>query len=148
IAFCDEQEIPYRTCGKLIIAVDETEVPKLKELQRRGTENGVPGLRWVDEADIREIEPHAVGAAALHTLDTAIVDFSLVAQAMARQIVRRGGRIVMSRPVGGIRGGASQVEVRTTSATYRASTLVTWAGLHSDRIARLHGPANDPGSDL
>jgi (S)-2-hydroxyglutarate dehydrogenase len=146
MAFCDEHEIPYRACGKLIIAVDDSEVPKLKELQRRGTENGVPGLRWVEAADIREIEPTAVGVAALHSPETAIVDFSLVAQAMARAVSQRGGRIVLSQAVVGIHESPGQVEVRTTSATYRASTLVTCAGLQSDRVARLDGRAQQPDS--
>jgi (S)-2-hydroxyglutarate dehydrogenase len=142
IAFCDEHEIPYRMCGKLIIAVDESEIPKLDELQRRGAENGVPGLRRIEGADIREIEPTAAGVAALHSPETAIVDFSLVARVMAREVTGRGGRITLSAAVTGIQEQPGQVAVRTASATYHASVLVTCAGLQSDQIAGLDGHAH------
>jgi (S)-2-hydroxyglutarate dehydrogenase len=142
IAFCEEHAIPYRACGKLIIAVDESEIPKLDELERRGVENGVPGLRRVEAVDIREIEPKAVGVAALHSPETAIVDFSHVARVMAREVITRGGRIALSQPVTGIQEKPGQVDVRTTSATYHASALVTCAGLQSDQIARLDDTAH------
>src|SRR5579885_3022230 len=80
-AFCEEHDIPFRRCGKLVVAVDESELAGLAELQRRGAENGIQGLAELDEAGLRELEPHARGVRALHVPETAVVDFRLVAGA-------------------------------------------------------------------
>lgn len=98
-AFCDERAIPYRLIGKLIVASDESELPALRELQRRGEANGVPGLRWLEANEIREIEPHAVGVAALHSPETGIVDFGAVVKAYAAEVELRGGTIRLAARV-------------------------------------------------
>jgi L-2-hydroxyglutarate oxidase LhgO len=79
--FCRERGLPYDECGKLVVAVDDSELGRLDALERTATENGVPGLRRVDAATITDIEPHAVGLAALHSPATAITDFVAVARA-------------------------------------------------------------------
>ena len=89
-AYCDAHGVPYERCGKLIIALDDSELGPLDELERRGIENGVPGLRRLSAAEIPEIEPHAVGVAALHSPETGIIDFAAVARAMAREIQSLG----------------------------------------------------------
>ena len=76
----------------MIVALDESELPGLDELERRGRENGVPGLRRLTAAELREIEPHAAGVAALHSPNTGIADFAGVARALAAQLAERGGR--------------------------------------------------------
>src|SRR3954447_15769131 len=81
-AYCDEHGIAYEKCGKLIVALNETEVPALDELGRRARENGVPGLRRLSASEIPDVEPNAVGAAALHSPETGIVDFAAVARSM------------------------------------------------------------------
>src|SRR3954464_5072724 len=92
-AYCDENGIAYEKCGKLIVALDESEVPALNELERRGIENGVPGLRRLTASEIAEIEPNAVGVAALHSPETGIVDFAAVARTMAAEIQANGATI-------------------------------------------------------
>ena len=88
--YCEARGLAYERCGKLIVALDRGELPALDELARRGAANGVPGLRRLDAAGLREIEPHAAGIAALHSPETAIVDFAAVARALADDL--RDGR--------------------------------------------------------
>ena len=73
---CERRGIAYERCGKLIVARDESELAPLDELERRGRENAVPGLRRLGPEEIEEVEPHCVGASALHSPDTGIVDFA------------------------------------------------------------------------
>ena len=77
--FCDERGIPYRMCGKVIVAVDEEERPRLQDLYERGTANGAVGLEMVGPERLRELEPHAAGVEAIHSPNTGIIDFGAVA---------------------------------------------------------------------
>jgi len=88
--YLDEQEIPYERCGKLIVAVDESELAGLDELERRGRANGVAGLRRLGASELRDVEPYATGVAALHSPSTGIVDYTVVARALAREIASLG----------------------------------------------------------
>jgi L-2-hydroxyglutarate oxidase len=101
-AYCEARGLAYERCGKLIVALDPGELPALEELERRGHANGVPGLRRVDAAGLREIEPHAAGIAALHSPETAIVDFAAIARAYADDVRDAGGEIVTGAAVEGI----------------------------------------------
>ncbi|HEX6023077.1 MAG TPA: L-2-hydroxyglutarate oxidase [Solirubrobacter sp.] len=142
--YCDEHGIPYERCGKLIIALDEPELPKLDELERRGRENGVPGLVRLDAAGLREIEPHAVGVAALHSPSTGIVDFAAVARAMAAEIQAAGATIQTGVAVRRLsrNGGATIVE--TSAGPIPTEKAVACAGLWSDRLAEASGESDDP----
>jgi (S)-2-hydroxyglutarate dehydrogenase len=101
-AYCEERGLPYERCGKLIVAVDDAELPALDELARRGEANGVPGLRRLDAAGIRSVEPHAAGIAALHSPETAIVDFAAVARSLADDVREAGGEVVLGAAVEGV----------------------------------------------
>jgi L-2-hydroxyglutarate oxidase LhgO len=142
--YCAEKGIAYRECGKLIIAADASELPALGELHRRGLENGVPGLRRVGAEEIREIEPHAVGVAALHSPRTAIVDFVAVARSLATDLVADGVDIETSCEVLQMAQTERGVRVRTTTGDRTFDHVVACAGLGSDRIARLSGDRDDP----
>ncbi len=111
--FCGEHDVDYVECGKLVVALDDSELDRLDALERSATENGVPNLRRVDGAEIREIEPHAAGIAALHSPATAITDYGAVAQAYANDIEAAGGRIHLSSPVSGIDRTGSGITVTT-----------------------------------
>lgn len=143
-AFCDEHDLPYQACGKLVVAVDRDELGALDELERRSLANGVPGLRRVDAGGIAEVEPNATGVAALHSPETAITDFVAVAEAIAAEVVDVGGRILLSTPVLGIRRRGGAVEVRAGEAVHRLDGLVVCAGLQSDRVAGLAGGKPGP----
>jgi (S)-2-hydroxyglutarate dehydrogenase len=114
-SYCESHGLAYERCGKLIVALAHAELPALDELARRGEANGVPGLRRLDAAGIRSIEPHAAGVAALHSPETAIVDFAAVARALADDVREAGGEIVLGASVEGIevraadRGGARPI---------------------------------------
>lgn len=149
--FCAERGLPYDECGKLVIARTADEIPALDQIERRARENGVPGLRRLDRAGIGEIEPHAVGVAALHSPHTAITDFPAVARAFADDVAAAGGRLKLGRRVMAFRRTGTAVAVETARAgEARASEehvfdrLVICAGLQSDRLARLAGDAPAP----
>ena len=143
-AFCDTRGIPYRLIGKLIIASDESELSALRDLHRRGEANGVAGLRWMDADEIRDIEPHAIGAAALYSPSTGIVDFGSVATAYGTEVLRRGGRMRLGAEVTRLREREDHVEVTAGGVRLRAAVVVTCAGLQSDRLASMTEPAARP----
>src|SRR5581483_1974336 len=91
--FCAAHDLPYDACGKVVVATREEEVEPLQRLAERATANGVPGLRWLKEHELTEIEPSVRGVAGLHSPETAIADFAAVARAFAQQIADAGGEI-------------------------------------------------------
>lgn len=141
--YCAERRIPYDECGKLVVAVDEDDVARLDDLEARAAENAVPGLRRLDAAGIREIEPHAAGLAALHSPYTAITDFTRIAEAFADDIAGAGGEIRLSFPVTAIRETGGGLEVASGERTVRVDELIICAGLHADVVAGLAG--DEPG---
>jgi L-2-hydroxyglutarate oxidase LhgO len=134
IEFCDEEGVPYEVCGKVIVATDEAERPALAELHRRAMANGVPASA-VDGARLRELEPHCSGVAALHLPTTGLVDFRLVAGALARRLEALGGRLLLDTRVVRIDEGVRGVRVATSRGTVGASYAVSCAGLQADRVA-------------
>jgi L-2-hydroxyglutarate oxidase LhgO len=132
--------IPYEQCGKVIVATEQSEVAALEELHRRGTANGVLGLRRLpDQAAIREIEPHAIGLCGIHVPSTAITDYRMVAAQYCRLIVAAGGVVRFQTGVRAIRRQQGTTFVETEAGEFRCGYLVNCAGLHSDRIARMSG---------
>lgn len=138
--FADNHAIPYQLCGKLVVALDEGELPRLEELKRRGLENGLRGLADVDADAIRELEPHAAGIRALHVPETGIIDYRRVALAYADEVRARGGDILLgSRIVGLDRLNGGRRVVLERGDPLHAENVVACAGLHSDRLATLTG---------
>jgi len=142
-AYCDENGIAYEKCGKLIVALDESEVPALNELERRGIENGVPGLRRLTGSEIAEIEPNAVGAAALHSPETGIVDFAAVARSLALSIRAMGATIRTGVAVRRLERRSDVTLVHTSEGTIPTTRAVACAGLWSDRLAVASGEPDD-----
>jgi 2-hydroxyglutarate dehydrogenase len=143
-AYCDENGIKYERCGKLIVARRESELPALDELERRGVANGVPGLRRLTGPEIAEIEPHAVGVAAVHSPSTGIIDFGAVARVLATEITGLGATIQTGVAVSRIsRVGATSV-VHTSAGEIPAARVIACAGLWSDRLAEASGESGDP----
>jgi L-2-hydroxyglutarate oxidase LhgO len=137
--FADEHGIPVVRCGKLVVAVDDAEVGRLDDLHARATANGVEGLEVLGPAGIREHEPHAVGEKALWSPGTGIVDFGLVAEAMADDVRGAGGAILLSRPVHGVSRGPREIRLDTPGGAVVANHIVACAGLHADTVARRCG---------
>ena len=103
VAFCQENGVPHDVCGKLVVAADETEVPRLRALEERGAANGLEGLRWLSREEMREIEPHVGGVAALRVPQEGIVDYPRVCEALAAKLAGRGAHV---RPARGSTGCA------------------------------------------
>ncbi|MDR7251500.1 L-2-hydroxyglutarate oxidase LhgO [Nocardioides sp. BE266] len=137
--FCAEHAIAYDECGKLVVAVDASEMERFDTLERTATANGVPGLRRLSSAEISEVEPHATGLAALHSPATAITDYVGITRAIADEVVSSGGEVRLSSPVTGIRREAGRVLVQVAGggAPLAVDHLVVAAGLQSDRVAAL-----------
>jgi (S)-2-hydroxyglutarate dehydrogenase len=143
-AYCDKNGIAVDTCGKVIVATSQEELPRLKTLYERGVANGVPGVSMIDAGRLKEIEPHASALAGIHSPQTAIVDYRRVAETLARDLVAAGVTIernfrvaTIARERGTLRIGSSDDHVVVVTH------LVNCAGLHSDAVARLAGAAVD-----
>ncbi len=139
IEFCTDHDIPVDVSGKVVVAIRDSELPLLDELERRGRENGLAGLRRLDQSGLAEVEPHAVGLAALHVPEAGVVDFSLVARRLAAVLQAGGAEILTGRAVVRIRPGPGDVRVDTTAGPVTARAVVNCAGLHADRVARSAG---------
>ena len=123
----------------MIVATSEEELPRLSNLLDRATANGVPGVRIIEAAELRELEPHCRGVRALWSPNTGIVDYGQVARSYAGEIVDAGGEIRLNSEVTAIERRAGRSLVTTTGGTLETGTVITCAGLHSDRVAALTG---------
>lgn len=141
--FAAEHALPIQVCGKVVVALGESEFGRLQELHRRGVANGVPDLRLIDRAELIELEPHAAGHRAVHSPHTAIVDFAAAARALVGVIEARGGEVRFGAQVTGIARRPGEVVVATSAGEVVPRHLISCAGLHSDRVAALGG--EDPG---
>lgn len=144
VEYAASRDLPLRECGKLVVAVDESEMDRFDALERTARANGVPGLRRLGADELREVEPHAAGLAALHSPRTAITDYAAVAEALARDVIEAGGEVLLRRTVTDIARVAGGIEVRTPHSTMRVDRLVICGGLESDRLGRLAGGPAGP----
>ena len=139
--FCRSRGLPYVACGKVVVARGDAELDALAEIEQRALANGVPELRRLDAAGLREVEPHARGVAALHSPRTAIVDFAAVARAYAEDVRAAGGQIRLGFEVSAI----DRAAVRSTGGEELAfDLLIVCAGLQADRVSRLAGDVAEP----
>jgi len=143
-AFAESHGIPFERCGKLVVALDESELPRLAALHERAAANGVPGLEEVGPERVRELEPHAAGIRGLWSPKTGIIDFRRVALAMADDLRARGVTILVDREVRGLEVRSDEVVASTAGGEIRASLLVACAGLQSDRVAAQAGHRDGP----
>ena len=143
-AFCEERGIRHERCGKVIVATGVSELGGLDELERRGRANGVPGLRRIDAAALREIEPHATGIAALHSPATGIADFPAVARAFADDVRASGGTVTTGAGVHGVERDADGLRLHHAQGTLTAAHAVFCAGAWADRLAVAAGADPDP----
>ncbi|BBY91881.1 hydroxyglutarate oxidase [Mycobacterium gallinarum] len=146
--FCVQRGIQNIKCGKVLVALDETERARLGGIEERARANGVPGVRTIGPEELREIEPHVRGLAALHSPSTSIVDFAEVTRALADDAVQAGAKVLLGQEVIGLRSTGTEVVVtaRTAGGTYQAAfdQVVACGGLQSDRLAELAGDGPDP----
>ena len=143
-AFATEHDIPFEACGKLVVALDESELERFEALRERAEANGVPGVEVVGPERMREIEPHAAGIRALWSPSTGIIDFRRVALAIADEVRGRGGTIHTSRAVTAIAERGGEQVLATTHGDLVTRDVIAYAGLHADRVAAMTG---DPGME-
>ena len=143
-AYCAEKGIPTDRCGKVIVASDEAELPRLDELMRRGLANGVEGLETIGLERLRELEPYCVGVRAIWSPNTGIVDYDRVTAAYADDVRAAGGAILPGHAVYRIRRRPSGVLLQTRAGDVEARRVVACAGLYADRVARLTGAPGEP----
>lgn len=139
VDFCREHSIPHEICGKIVVATAEEELPRLHALYDRGGQNGLKGLQILSGDELREIEPHAAGIAAIRVPQEGIVDYPRVCDTLGALICAQGGEVVTSALVTAIDRKSDAWRVQSTAGDYECSRVVTCAGLQSDRIAALTG---------
>ncbi|MCX8155065.1 MAG: L-2-hydroxyglutarate oxidase [Verrucomicrobiae bacterium] len=139
VAFCREQGIAHEICGKLVVAADETELGRLQALHERGQQNGLQGLKMLGVEEMREIEPHVGGVAALRVPEEGIVDYGGVCRALVKELQARGGQVVTGARVYRLQTTATGWVAHTTAGEYEGDYLLNCAGLHCDRVSELAG---------
>jgi L-2-hydroxyglutarate oxidase len=142
--YCERHGIAHDRCGKLIVATDPSELPRLAELERRGEANGVPGMRRVDTEELREIEPHAAGIAGILSPATGITDFAAVARAFAADVVDAGGTVVTGCGVTDVRTRSRKLSLVHEQGVTEAGHVIFCAGAWADRLAVRCGADADP----
>jgi L-2-hydroxyglutarate oxidase len=143
-SYCEERDIAHERCGKLIVAAASEELPRLEELERRGTLNGVSGLRRLDAEGIREFEPHARGVAGLYCPATGIVDFHAVAGAYAHDLLEAGATLVCACEVRGVEATARGLRLAHADGFTDTTNAIFCGGAWSDRLAAAAGASQDP----
>ncbi|XP_040825110.1 L-2-hydroxyglutarate dehydrogenase, mitochondrial isoform X2 [Ochotona curzoniae] len=154
--YCDQKGISYKQCGKLIVAVEQEEIPRLQALYQRGLQNGVRGLRLIQQEDIKKKEPYCRGLMAIDCPYTGIVDYRQVALSFAHDFQQAGGSVLTNfevndiemakeNPSGAEAGMNYPIVIKNTKGEeVRSQYVVTCAGLYSDRISELSGCSPDP----
>ena len=140
-AFCRENSVAHEECGKVVVACAQDEIPRLRDLIERGTQNGLQGLRWLGPEEVREIEPHVAGVAALRVPEEGIVDYLQVCETLKSLIERRGGVVHTGYEVRGLRRNGSGWIVEGTGPERRAGFIFNCAGLYCDRVLAAAGEA-------
>jgi L-2-hydroxyglutarate oxidase len=139
VAFCQENDIPHEVCGKLVVAASAEELPRLEDLFARGTQNGLEGLRKLGREEMREIEPHVGGVAALRVPQEGIVDYHKVCAVLVSKIQGMNGRVITGAKVTRLRRSHSGWIAHTPKGEYEAGFLINCAGLHCDRVSEMAG---------
>ncbi len=143
VAFCQEHSIAHERCGKLVVATEAAEIPRLKELQSRGEANGLTGLRWCGPEQMREREPHVAGLAGVEVPEEGIVDYPAVCRQLVHLIRAAGGRVLTGSPVRSITPHGQDWTLTAGQHEIQASFLFNCAGLQCDRVLEMAGETRD-----
>ena len=139
IDFCDRHKVEYDLCGKVVVAIDENELPELEKLYKRGLEHGLSNLKMLDAKGIKEYEPYINGIKGFHVPQTGIVNYAVVADKMAEVFTNLGGEIILNSKVVKVDKTNNNVTVHTPNNTIESKYLVNCAGLYSDKVAKING---------
>ena len=139
VAFCQEHGVAHDMCGKLVVATTAEEIVRLRTLVERGTQNGLRGLRWLEQGELREFEPHAAGIAAVHVPEEGIVNYQGVCTALEKQLGAKGVTVVTSAGLLKAERRESEWTLQTAAGEFSTGYIINCAGLHSDRVAAIAG---------
>lgn len=143
VNFCKEHGIKFDLCGKLIVAVDDSELPELEKLYKRGHENGLTQITYLNKEQIADYEPHLNGVKAIHVPYTGIIDYTEVCEKLAELVIQMGGEIYLNHKAEDIHVETDYTQVITPLKTFTTSMLVNCAGLYCDKVAELAGEETD-----
>jgi len=141
--FCDQHEIKYEMCGKLIVAADESEVVRLEDLYQRGTQNGAEGLKMIEEEEIKEIEPYAAGIKAIFSPNTGIIDYREVSEGYLSDFKSNGGTIHLGTKVREVHQRNDDISLETNEGVFAAKNIINCAGLQADEVANMMGAKSE-----
>ncbi len=139
LAFCREHGVAHEQCGKIVVAVSQDELPRLETLWERGNANGLLGLRKLNSQQLKEIEPHAAGLAAIHVPQEGIVDYPGVCKKLGQLICQAGGEIKLGTRVQKMTAGQGGWMIATSAGDFHSNYVITCGGLHADRLVRAAG---------
>lgn len=143
--FCEQHDVAYHECGKVLVALDDVERSRLSDIMDRAVANGVPGVRTLTAAELAEIEPAVRGVAGIHSPHTAIVDFPGVTRALAATFTAAGGTVRTGYQVTAVRERGAEVVLGAADGREDAfDQVIVCAGLHADRVAAIAGDDADP----
>jgi L-2-hydroxyglutarate oxidase len=140
VEFCRENGVPFELCGKIVVATSQEEIPLLNNLQDRGNQNGLEGLRLLSASELKEYEPHVAGVKGIFVPQTGIVDYTLVSEKYSELIQRADGKIQLGERVIDIQESAGTANVITNKTNYHCRLVINCGGLYSDKIASLTTP--------
>jgi (S)-2-hydroxyglutarate dehydrogenase len=138
IEFCQQEGVAHEICGKVIVAVDDSELPALEQIYDRGLANGVD-CEVIDQNRLAELEPHAAGVRAIHVRESGIVDYRQVCRRLAERARERDAEVVTSARVTGMSKNGKGVVLLSTAGDFAALQVVNCAGLHCDRVTAMSG---------
>jgi (S)-2-hydroxyglutarate dehydrogenase len=141
VEFCEQHNVPFERCGKIVVATESEEIPRLHDLLERGTANGLKGLQLLKGEQIREVEPYAAGLEAIRVPEEGIVDYLEVCRTMASEITAKGGEVRFSSEVTNLQNGSGW-NIETRGGDFKADFIINCAGLHCDRVSRMGGNHN------
>ena len=139
VEFCREHGINHEICGKVIVAVEEEELPRLKKIYQTGLVNEIEGIKVIDRKQLKAIEPHAAGIRAIHVPCSGIVDFVAVSERLRELVESAGNRIAFNQEVHRIKRSDRQLMVETGRGRFQSKYLINCAGLYSDHVAESAG---------
>jgi len=137
LEFCSENNIVYEICGKVILATSDEQLNSLRTIYQRGVENDLKGIKIISPEEIKELEPNAHGVKGIFVPQTGIVDYEVVAGKIISHLDVNKCSIELGQEVTDIIPAASQTEVKTKKDTFISQTVVSCAGLYSDKIASM-----------
>jgi L-2-hydroxyglutarate oxidase len=137
IDFCNENNIKYELCGKIVVATREDQIPSLETLFERGIQNGLKGLEMLNKEQMRAIEPHVAGIAGIKVPQTGIINYTTVSEKYAENIKNLGGEIRLGEKVSSISEINNVSTVVTNKGSYDTTLVINCAGLYSDKVAQF-----------